>query len=94
MLGAKLKELREINGYVQRQIAAMLEVDTAYISKMESGDKQISKEHLKKIAIVYKVPEKELITLWVADKIIKIIDKEKFGKEALQLVLNDKKSND
>lgn len=94
MLGAKLKELREINGYVQRQIAAMLEVDTAYISKMESGDKQISKEHLKKIAIVYKVPEKELITLWVADKIIKIIDKEKFGKEALQIVLNDKKSND
>jgi transcriptional regulator with XRE-family HTH domain len=94
MLGAKLKELREINGYVQRQIAAMLEVDTAYISKMESGDKQISKEHLKKIPIFYKVPEKELITLWVADKIIKIIDKEKVGKEALQLVLIDKKSND
>lgn len=94
MLGIKLKELRELNGFVQRQIAALLEIDTAYISKMESGDKQISREHLKKLATVYKVPEKELITLWVADKIIKIIDKEKVGKEALQLVLNDKKSND
>jgi transcriptional regulator with XRE-family HTH domain len=94
MLGIKLKELRELNGFVQRQIAALLEIDTAYISKMESGDKQISRDHLKKLATVYKVPEKELITLWVADKIIKIIDKEKVGKEALQLVLNDKKSND
>ena len=94
MLGVKLKELRELNGFVQRQIAALLEIDTAYVSKMESGDKQISRDHLKKLATVYKVPEKELITLWVADKIIKIIDKEKVGKEALQLVLNDKKSND
>lgn len=90
MLGIKLKELRELNGFVQRQIAALLEIDTAYISKMESGDKQISRDHLKKLATVYKVPEKELITLWVADKIIKIIDKEKVGKEALQLVLNEK----
>jgi transcriptional regulator with XRE-family HTH domain len=90
MLGVKLKELRELNGFVQRQIAALLEIDTAYISKMESGDKQISRDHLKKLATVYKVPEKELITLWVADKIIKIIDKEKVGKDALQLVLNDK----
>lgn len=90
MLGIKLKELRELNGFVQRQIAALLEIDTAYISKMESGDKQISRDHLKKLATVYKVPEKELITLWVADKIIKIIDKEKVGKEALQLILNEK----
>jgi transcriptional regulator with XRE-family HTH domain len=90
MLGVKLKELRELNGFVQRQIAALLEIDTAYVSKMESGDKQISRDHLKKLATIYKVPEKELITLWVADKIIKIIDKEKVGKDALQLVLNDK----
>lgn len=91
MLGVKLKELRELNGFVQRQIAALLEIDTAYISKMESGDKQISRDHLKKLATVYKVSEKELITLWVADKIIKIIEKEKVGQEALQLVLNSKK---
>ena len=91
MLGVKLKELRELNGFVQRQIAALLEIDTAYISKMESGDKQISRDHLKKLATVYKVSEKELTALWVADKIIKIIEKEKVGQEALQLVLNSKK---
>jgi transcriptional regulator with XRE-family HTH domain len=83
----KLNELRKMNGYEQRKIAALLEIDNAYISKMESADKQISRDHLKKLATVYKVPEIELITLWVADKIIKIIDKEKVAKEALQLVL-------
>ena len=92
MLGVKLKELRELNGFVQRQIAALLEIDTAYISKIESGDKQISRDHLKKLATVYKVSEKELITLWVADKIIKIIEKEKVGKEAIQVVLNNIKT--
>ena len=42
MLGAKLKELREMNGYVQRQIAAELEVDTAYISKVENDKDKAS----------------------------------------------------
>jgi transcriptional regulator with XRE-family HTH domain len=93
MLGEKLKELRELNGFVQRQIAALLEIDTAYISKMESGDKQISRGHLKKLSTVYNVPEKELTILWVADKIYKIIEKEKVGREALQLVVNKKIRN-
>ena len=39
MLGVKLKELRETNGMVQRQIAALLEVDTAIISKVEKEEK-------------------------------------------------------
>jgi transcriptional regulator with XRE-family HTH domain len=83
MLGVKLKELRELNGFVQRQIAALLEIDTAYISKMESGEKQLSRLHLKKLSTIYKVNEKELITLWMADKIIRLVDKEKIGKDGV-----------
>ena len=94
MLGIKLKELRESNGFVQRQIAAELEVDTAYISKMENGEKQLSRLHLKKLSILYKIEENELLTLWIADKIIKVLEKEKVGKEALQLVMNKEFFND
>jgi transcriptional regulator with XRE-family HTH domain len=89
MLGVKLKELRELNGFVQRQIAALLEIDTAYISKMESGEKQLSRLHLKKLSTIYKVNEKELITLWMADKIIRLVDKEKIGKDAIVLALKE-----
>ena len=88
MLGAKLKELREINGYVQRQIAAELEVDTAYISKVENDEKPLSKSHLKKIAKLFKVAEKELVVIWLADKILNTIHNEENKQQALQLALN------
>lgn len=45
MLGKKLRELREAKGLVQRQIAAKLEVDIAYISKIENGEKHLIKTH-------------------------------------------------
>lgn len=89
MLGVKLKELRELNSYVQRQIAAHLEIDTAYVSKMENGEKQISRIHIKKLSILYKTNEKELLTLWMADKIIKLVDKEKIGKDAIVIALKE-----
>ena len=88
MLGAKLKELREINGYVKRQIAAELEVDTAYISKVENDEKPLSKSHLKKIAKLFKVAENELIVIWLADKILNTIHDEENKQQALQLALN------
>ena len=45
MLGEKLKELRESKGLLQRQVAAELDVDTAYISKMENNDKPVSNSY-------------------------------------------------
>ena len=41
IIGKKLRELREQKGLLLRQVAASLEVDTAYISKMERGEKNI-----------------------------------------------------
>lgn len=89
MLGGKLKELRELNGFVQRQVAAQLEIDTAYVSKMENGEKQLSRIHLKKLSVLYKTNEKELLTLWMVDKIIRLVDKEKIGKDAIILALKE-----
>ena len=89
MLGGKLKELRELNGFVQRQVAAQLEIDTAYVSKMENEEKQLSRTHLKKLSVLYKTNEKELLTLWMVDKIIKLVDKEKIGKDAIVLALKE-----
>ena len=43
MLCSKLKELRESNGYVQRQIPTEFEVDTADISKVENDKKPFIK---------------------------------------------------
>lgn len=87
MLGVRLKELRERDGYVQRQIAATLEVDTAFISKVENEEKLLSKIHLKKLAHIYNVQESELITLWLSDKIFETLKEEANAAESLLLTL-------
>ena len=63
MLGEKLKELRESKGLLQRQVAAELDVDTAYISKMENNDKPVSKSHLEALAKVYDVVKDQDVAL-------------------------------
>lgn len=43
MLGIKLRDLREINGIVQHQISALLEVDNAFIGKAEKKRRKLVK---------------------------------------------------
>ncbi len=88
MLGEKLKELRENKGFLQRQVAASLQVDSAYISKMEHDEKPVNSNHLKKLAKLYSISEAELLPLWLAAKVLQVIEKQEYGKEALKLVLN------
>lgn len=84
MLGEKLKELREAKGFVQRQVAAELEVDTAYISKMESNEKPVSRIHLKKLSDFLGINEEELLTIWLADKVYDMVKDEKVGLKAME----------
>lgn len=88
MLGEKLRELREAKGLVQRQVAADLQVDTAYISKMEHNEKPVSHNHLKKLSKLYNVSENELLPIWLADKVLQLVENEKFSVEALEMALN------
>ena len=85
MLGERLKSLREMKGYVQRQVAAKLEVDTAYVSKIESNEKLVSRNHLKALSTLFGVSEEELLTLWLADKLYELAKDEKVAINALQL---------
>lgn len=53
IIGQHLRELREEKGLLLRQVAAFLEVDTAYISKIERGEKNIKREFILKLAELY-----------------------------------------
>jgi transcriptional regulator with XRE-family HTH domain len=93
MLGLRLKELREAKGFLQREIAAKLEVDTAYISKVENDEKRLSKTHISTLSKVLGVKERELINLWIADKVISVIEKDENAEQAFLLVLEHLKKN-
>lgn len=86
MLGEKLRALREAKGLVQRQVAAELEVDTAYISKMENNEKPVSRQYLKKLSVLLGIAEEELQTLWLAEKLYDIIKDEPMANSALKSV--------
>ena len=93
MLGKKLKELRELKGLVQRQIAAELDVDTAYISKVENDEKRLSKAHISILSKLLGVTERELINLWLADKVMSVIEKDEYAEQAILLVQEHLKKN-
>ena len=93
MLGEKLKELREAKGLVQRQVAAELEVDTAYVSKMESNEKPVSRSHLKKLSEFLGIEKEELLTIWLADKVYDLVKDEDVALKALAATEEELKIN-
>ena len=60
LFGNKIKELRDENGIMQRQLAALLEIDTPMFS----------------LAEYFHQDEKEMLTLWLADKFIDAVEDE------------------
>lgn len=82
--GNKIRTLREEQNLLLRQVASILEMDTAQLSKIERGERQAKKETVLKIALILKVSEKELLTLWLADQIYDVV---KDDENALQAMM-------
>lgn len=83
--GQHLRELREEKGLLLRQVAAFLEVDTAYISKMERGAKYIKREFILKLAELYKANEEEMLILWLADQLFDLVKNKELRLKALKV---------
>lgn len=83
----QIKKLREENNLLQRQLASALEIDTPMYSKIERGDRLAKREQVVVIANFLSTDENELLTLWLADKVLDVLtgEKELAGK-ALDIV--------
>lgn len=68
--GETVRELRESNSLLLRQVAAELEVDTAFLSKMERNEKRASRQMIDKLAKALGVKVEELLTLWLSEKLL------------------------
>jgi len=85
IIGQHLRELREEKGLLLRQVAAFLEVDTAYISKIERGEKNIKREFILKLAELYNTNIEEMLILWLADQLFDLVKNEELGLKALKV---------
>lgn len=90
--GNKIRELREAKGMLLREVAAILETDTAHISKLERGDRKAKREHVILLTSLLKTTTDELFTLWLADQIDQLVINESVAIESLNLVLHDIKN--
>lgn len=60
-IGENLKALRVKAGYNQQSIAAFLNVDQSFISKIENGERVISSDMLEKLAALFGVNPTDII---------------------------------
>lgn len=82
----QIKQLREENNLLQRQLASALEIDTPMYSKIERGDRLAKREQVVIIAKFLSTDENELLTLWLADKVLEILEGEKeLGGKVLEI---------
>lgn len=88
MLGKKIKELRQSQGLYQREIAAKLAVDTAFVSKVEKDEKRLSKHHLQPLSSILQIEKQTLVQWWLADKVISVLEEtdESTASNVLNLV--------
>ena len=88
LFGNKIKELREEQGLLQRQLAAFLEIDTPMFSKIERGDRRAKREQVIKLTEYLHQDKKEILTLWLADKFIDAVDDEQgmFTSKSITIV--------
>lgn len=89
----KIRQLREDNQMLQRQLASALEIDTPMYSKIERGERPAKREQVVLIAKLLNTDEKELLTLWLADQIFSLVeDKKELATNALSIVLKNLKN--
>lgn len=84
-IGEKLRHIREEKELPLRKIAALLDIDVAILSKMERGERRITKEVVLKLADIYDYNADELLVSFLSDKILDEIQDEDLGIEALKV---------
>ena len=74
LFGKRIKELRESQKLPQRVVANALEITIPLYSRVERGERTLSKSHLPKLAQVLNVEENELLKLYLADQVALVLD--------------------
>ncbi len=91
--GEILREKREKKGLLLRQVAAMLDIDTAILSKIERSERKASKEQIIKLAEILELDEEDLIVQFLSEKILYEIKDEVLGSKALKVAEQKMKNN-
>lgn len=88
-----LKNAREQKGYKTREVAQLLGIDQALISKFESGGRKPTREQILKLSQLLEIDYETLMIAWLKEKILHEIEEEEFALKALILVEQEIQNN-
>jgi HTH-type transcriptional regulator, competence development regulator len=83
-IGLLFRRKREEKGLLIRQVAAVTELDQAIISRIENGDRIPTKEQVMKLAGLYNLDTKEIMSAWLAEKMVRDYGAEPYVTEAFR----------
>lgn len=84
----KIKQLREERQLFQRQLAEALEIDTPMYCKIERGSRPIKRTQVVALAKFLSIDEKQLLNLWLEDKVLEVLEDEKeLTRKVLELLI-------
>jgi len=84
-LGETIRNLREHKNQPLRTVAAFLNIDQAILSKIERGHRKASRKQVLDLAEYFNVTKESLLLSWLCDKLVKEIENEDVGLQALKL---------
>lgn len=81
-----LKTTRQDKGLKLRELAQLMGVDQAIVSKIESGARQATKEQILKLAHILEIPEETLLPLWIKERLLNELQYEPYASKAIAMV--------
>ncbi|RTY88905.1 helix-turn-helix domain-containing protein [Flavobacterium sp. RSP49] len=78
-----LKNAREQKGLKTREVAQLLAIDQALISKFESGTRKPTRDQVVKLASLLEIDLETIMVAWLKEKIIYEIGQDEFALKAL-----------
>ena len=88
-----LKNAREQKGLKTREVAQLLGIDQALISKFESGTRKPTKDQIPKLAQLLEIDYETLMIAWLKEKILYEIGDDEFALKALMVAEQEIKYN-
>ena len=84
-IGHTLRRLRVESKLPLRKVAALVDVDVAILSKMERGERRLTKAMVQKLAKLYKYDEEELLVVYLRDKVLHEVGDGQLALKALHV---------
>jgi len=93
MMKNLLKNAREQKNLKTREVAKLLEIDQALISKFENGSRKPTRKQIPKLASILELDYETLMVAWLKEKILHEIGSDELALKAIQVAEEQIKNN-